>query len=171
MDTFFKKTKSISWMLIILFLSSTLSASSSKQMGKDAPDFTLNKLMKSGTVSLSALRGKVVLIDFWATWCPPCKKSLPLLDALDAKYRNLKVVAINIDDDKENARAFLKQFKLKINAVYDEGKKIVELYDVPVMPTAYLVDQYGKIQYVHSGYNEKSMKKLEFTIRGLVDQH
>ncbi len=162
--------KVLSCIIIPLFLIGELVAGNSDFIGKAAPDFKLQKLGSGDSVSLSSLRGKVVLVDFWATWCAPCKKSLPQLAKLDVKYKNLVVVAINIDDDKKNALQFLKQFKLKINAVFDEGKKVVAKYNVPVMPTAYLVDHYGKIQYVHSGYSEKGMKNLEFTIRGLVDR-
>ncbi len=146
-----------------------LFASTKDQIGQSAPDFNLEKLDGSGPVSLSKLRGKVVLIDFWASWCAPCKKSLPYLAGLHDKYKGLEVIAINIDDDKENALKFLNTFEIDITAVFDAGKTTVEKYNVPVMPTAYLVDQYGKIQYIHSGYNEKSMKKLEFAIRGLID--
>ena len=156
--------------VLLLFLTSTLSAGILDQMGKEAPDFKLPKLNSSDTVSLSELRGKVVLVDFWATWCPPCKKSLPFFEKLDNKYKNLQVIAINIDDDKKNASQFLEQNNLKLTAVYDADKSVVGAFDVPVMPTAYLIDQYGKIQYIHSGYSEENMKKLEFAIRGLVDR-
>ncbi|KAA3614826.1 MAG: TlpA family protein disulfide reductase [Calditrichaeota bacterium] len=155
--------------ILYLFIINAL-ASESDFIGKPAPDFTLQKLEGNETVQLSSLKGKVVLVDFWATWCAPCKKSLPYLAKMDSKYKNLVVLALNIDDDKENAKQFLKKLNLKINALYDEDKTVVSSYDVPVMPTAYLIDQYGKIQYVHSGYNEESMKKLEFAIRGLIDR-
>jgi len=115
------------------------------------------------------LKGKVVLVDFWASWCAPCKISLPLLAKLAKKYPGFIVIAINVDDEKENALKFLKDLKLDVTAVYDSNKKVVEAYDVPEMPTAYLVDQYGKIQYIHSGYKKEDIKKLEFILRGLLD--
>jgi thiol-disulfide isomerase/thioredoxin len=161
--------KSVIFFFTFLFLIGFTAAQTEGQIGKAAPDFELQKLDGSGSVSLSKLRGKVILIDFWASWCAPCKKSLPYLAGLHNKYKALEVIAINVDDEKENGRAFLEQMDLKITAVFDDGKKVVGKYNVPVMPTAYLVDQYGKIQYIHSGYDEKSMKKLEFAIRGLID--
>jgi len=164
-----KALKTYLIIIISLFLINE-SFAGDELIGKTAPDFQLQKLGSNDSISLSSMRGKVILVDFWATWCAPCKKSLPYLAQLDRKYRNFKVVAVNIDDDKENAIQFLKQFKLKFNAVYDEDKKAVALYDVPVMPTAYLIDQYGKVQYIHSGYNEESMTKLEFAIKGLIDR-
>jgi cytochrome c biogenesis protein CcmG/thiol:disulfide interchange protein DsbE len=156
--------------VIFLFLIGELAAGKNDLKGKVAPDFTVQKLGAQDSVSLSALRGKVVLLDFWASECEPCKKSLPYLAKLDAKYKNLVVIAVNTDDDKESALQFLTQFELQINAVYDKDKKVKARYDVSEMPSAYLVDQYGKIQYIYDGYTEKSMKKLEFTVRGLVDQ-
>ena len=110
-----------------------------------------------------------VLVDFWASWCAPCKLSMPKLEKLARKYKNFTVIAVNIDDDKTNALKFLKDLKLDVNAVHDSSKGVVSKYDVPEMPTAYLIDQYGIIQYIHSGYSEEKLKKLEFAIRGLID--
>ena len=123
-----------------LFFSTVLSLEF-EEKAKPAPDFTLKKIDGSGTVSLSKLRGTVVLVDFWASWCPPCKKSLPYLSKLESKYKNFKVIAINIDDDTSNARAFLNENKLDLTTVYDRDKSVVSAYNVPVMPTAYLIGQ------------------------------
>lgn len=139
------------------------------EIGKDAPDFTLQSLTKKSQISLSNLKGKVVLVDFWASWCAPCKISMPHLSKLSRKYKNFIVVAVNIDDEKENAVKFLDDMGLDINAVHDASKKVVSAYDVPEMPTAYLIDQYGKVQYIHSGYSKEKLNKLEFAIRGLLD--
>ena len=110
------------------------------------------------------------MLDFWASWCAPCKISMPHLAGLTKKYKNFVVVAVNIDDDKQNAINFLKEIGLDINAVHDSEKKVVSAYDVPEMPTAYLIDQYGTIQYMHSGYSQDKLEKLEFAIRGLIDR-
>lgn len=155
--------------IALLLLLVTLQAKPVDLIGKKAPDFKLKSLTDNSEVSLSGLRGKVVLVDFWASWCAPCKISMPVLEKLSQKYKNFTVIAVNIDDDKANAIKFLKELKLKVNAVHDSSKEVVSAYNVPEMPTAYLVDQYGKIQYIHSGYSEEGIKKLEFAIRGLVD--
>jgi len=156
--------------LLILFTNSVLfSAGNFDQVDKEAPDFKLETLNGPDSVTLSSLRGHVVLIDFWASWCPPCAKSLPLLAKLEQKYKNLAIVTINIDDEKENARQFLHKLNVDLTVVYDADKKVVSAYNVPELPSAYLIDQYGKIRLVHSAYNEEQVKKLEFTIRGLLD--
>lgn len=146
-----------------------LFSGSYKDEARNAPDFTLKSLTGSDSISLSALRGKVVLVDFWASWCPPCKQSLPYLSKLEKKYKDLKVVAVNIDEDNQKALEFIRENKLSLTMVHDSDKSVVSAYDVPEMPTVYLVDQYGKIQYVHSGYNESNISDLEFAVRGLID--
>lgn len=156
--------------LFLAILFTAFSAVAFDQTGRKAPDFKLKSLTDNTYVSLAGLKGKVVLVDFWATWCGPCKQSLPHLEQLSKKYKNFTVVAVNVDNDKDKAVKFLKDLNLDLTAVYDSAKKVIESYDVPEMPTSYLVDQYGKIQYVYSGYSEQKMKQLEFVIRGLVDQ-
>ncbi|MCB0281860.1 MAG: TlpA family protein disulfide reductase [Calditrichae bacterium] len=159
-----------SLILIHALLLSPLFSGSYSDESRKAPDFTLKSLTGSDSISLSALRGNVVLVDFWASWCPPCKQSLPYLSELEKKYKNLKVVAVNIDDDNQTAIDFINENNLKLTMVHDSDKSVVSAYDVPEMPTAYLVDQYGKIQYIHSGYSESSIRELEFAVRGLVDK-
>jgi len=139
-------------------------------IGEKAPEFNLKSLTDNSKVTLAGLKGKVVLLDFWASWCAPCKISMPHLDGLSKKYKNFVVIAVNVDDDKQNAIDFLKEMNLDINAVHDSAKEVVSAYDVPEMPTAYLIDQYGVIQYMHSGYSQEKLDKLEFAIRGLIDR-
>ena len=156
-------------LLFIACLFVNLQANINDLIGKKAPDFMLKSLTNNSQVSLSSFNGKVVLVDFWASWCAPCKLSMPELEKLSGKYKDFTVIAVNIDDDKANAIKFLKELKLDVNAVHDGSKEVVSKYNVPEMPTAYLIDQYGKIQYIYSGYSEEKLKKLEFQIRGLVD--
>ena len=157
-------------LLILTAIILLLEGLQATEIGKKAPDFTLKSLTKKSQLTLSGLKGKVVLVDFWASWCAPCKISMPHLEKLARKYKNFTVVAVNIDDDKENAIKFLNDMGLDINAVHDASKEVVSAYDVPEMPTAYLIDQYGMVQYIHSGYSEEKLNKLEFAIRGLVDK-
>lgn len=140
------------------------------KIGQKAPEFNLEILEGGKTVSLSDFKGQVVLVDFWASWCAPCKISLPMLDELANKFKNMKVIAVNIDDDKANAFTFLKDMDVSLTVVHDSTKKVVALYNVPEMPTAYLIDQYGYIQFIHSGYKREDMRKLEFKVRGLLDR-
>lgn len=161
--------RGLPFIIIIGFLTISAASEGKIKVKMSAPSFSLEKLDGSGEINLKNYRGKVVLIDFWATWCPPCKESLPFLNKMQKKYKNFEVIAINIDDDRAQAQAFLEEQGLSLNAAYDSSKSVVALYDVPAMPTAYLVDQYGKVRFIHTGYSSENVKKLEFAIRGLVD--
>lgn len=162
-----EKTFRTIWIFLFLF---TLAEANQLKIGQKAPSFKLNMLEGDKAISLADYKGKVVLVDFWASWCAPCKISLPLLDELGKKFYDLKIITVNIDDDKSNAFGFLKDLKLDLTVVYDSSKKVVESYNLPEMPTAYLIDQYGIIRYIHSGYKTENMRKLEFKIRGLLDR-
>jgi thiol-disulfide isomerase/thioredoxin len=124
-----------------------------------APDFTLQD-MTGNSVSLPALKGKVVLIDFWATWCQPCKKEFPALNRLADNYKDADIVilAINLDKKKENAAEFLQRLGLTLSknmvVLLDPQSAVVSSYAARAMPTSYIVDKAGMIRYVHLGFNE-----------------
>ena len=145
---------SVLFILLLLSYSSTLFA-------KKAPSFSLKG--NKGTVSLSAHKGQVVYVDFWASWCKPCRKSFPFMNSLNARYgkKGLKVIAINLDTDKAAAKKFLKKNPAKFTIAYDPGNKVSEAYGLRVMPTSFLIDRKGNIVNVHKGFKKKHTKKLE----------
>jgi len=160
------------WFLLIIIISfySILAGGIGKDwIGKQAPEFSLRTLEGDTLVNLKKYRGKVVVIDFWATWCAPCKKSLPALAYLESLYlKKVKVLAINIDDSKSNAIDFLKKYKLNLTTPYDAKKKVVAKYDVPGMPSAIIIDKNGIIQFLHLGYTEDQLKELRKNIEKLL---
>jgi peroxiredoxin len=121
--------------------------------GQRAPDFSLPKL-GGGRVSLSSLRGKVVLVDFWAQWCEPCKKELPELDKLSREYsdKNVVVLAVNIDKTTENAQRLATQLGLKLPILLDPAGSVAGTYDLPKMPSSFIVDKKGIVRFVHEGF-------------------
>jgi peroxiredoxin len=123
------------------------------QKGQHAPDFSLPAL-KGGTTSLASLRGKVVLIDFWAQWCEPCKKELPALDKLAKEYagKGVTVVAVNIDKQRDNAERMVKQLGLSLDVLLDPSGSVAGQYDLPKMPTSFVVDKKGIVRYVNEGF-------------------
>jgi thiol-disulfide isomerase/thioredoxin len=138
-------------------------------IGKQAPEFSLKTLEGDTLVSLRKYRGSVVVIDFWATWCAPCKRSLPALEYLESLYPNkIKILAINIDDSKRNALDFLEKYKLNLTTLYDAKKEVVTKYDVPGMPSAVIIDKNGIIQFLHLGYTEDQLKELRKNIEKLL---
>jgi len=124
-----------------------------------------------GTIKLSSLKGKVVYVDFWASWCPPCRESLPWMDKLQYQYEDLGlvVIGINLDSDKRDARKFLKKMPISFTIAYDPDGHIADAYEVDVMPTSYLIDRDGNLIDTHLGFNPKDVKPLEAKIiRALV---
>jgi thiol-disulfide isomerase/thioredoxin len=119
--------------------------------GEPAPPLTLQILKssdaKGGSFSLAAQKGKVVLVDFWASWCGPCRKSMPALDQLQAKYKDqgLVVVGVSLDDDVANATNFLDRVPVSFTVLSDTAGTSAEAYHVVAMPTSFIVDAEGQI--------------------------
>jgi thiol-disulfide isomerase/thioredoxin len=122
--------------------------------GQRAPEFALPTL-KGQKVTLSSLRGKVVLIDFWAQWCEPCKKELPQLDKLARDYagKGVVVLAVNIDKQRENAERMSKLLGLSLEVLLDPAGSVASTYDPPKMPTSFVVDKKGIVRYVNEGFD------------------
>ena len=158
--------------LVILFtmfaLTARVYALGPEWVGKPAPGFSLRTMDGTATLSLGQLRGQVVVVDFWASWCAPCKRSLPQLAAMEANHPGLKVIAINIDDERQKAVEFLRKNRVKLIALYDEKKDVVTTYDVPVMPSALIIDRKGVVRYVHVGYTDDDLDQFKREIQGLL---
>lgn len=124
------------------------------QKGQRAPEFALPSLGGS-TVALSSMKGKVVLIDFWAQWCEPCKKELPQLDRLARQYaqKGVVVVAVNIDKQRDNAARMVKQLGVTMPVLLDPAGSVAGAYDLPKMPTSFVVDKKGIVRYVNEGFD------------------
>lgn len=109
-----------------------------------------------------ATRGKVVLLDFWASWCGPCKKSFPAIEELHRAYkgRGLTVLAVSVDEDAAAMKAFLRQHAVTFSVARDAKHRLVEAVKVSAMPTSLLVDRRGVIRFVNSGFNGAKTEKL-----------
>jgi len=139
-------------------------------VGERAINFTL-PTFQGNRVTLSDLRGKVILLDFWASWCLPCKEELPYLDILQKTYgqNEFQVVVINIDNNPTNAMEFLKKYNIKLMPLWDREKKVVSVYDVKKMPTTIFLDKDGRVRFVHSGFQSEQYlhykKQIEFLLK------
>lgn len=150
-------------------LSLAAAAFAATPIGAPAPDFTLKR--DSGeNMRLSELRGEVVMINFWATWCAPCRQELPLLNSLYDQYRKVgfSLLAINVDDDPANARAMARKLGLKFPVLLDTDKRISRLYDVTAMPSTWLIDRDGRVRYVHRGYVSGVERAYQTEVRELL---
>lgn len=130
------------------------------------PDFTLPKMDGTGSVSFSTQKGKVALIDFWASWCAPCRVSFPLYNDLYKKYspQNFEIIAISTDTDLSKAKDFVSDFSPDF-MVLSRGRDLARNLDLPSMPTSYILDKEGNIVYMHRGFNLGDEKLLEEKIQ------
>jgi len=142
-------------------------------VGNPAPDFRLATVSPAKkTVSLSGLRGNVVLVDFWGTFCEPCKRSFPKLQELNAKYAadGLRIVGVSEDEveDKDKIAGFGETYGVKFALGWDENKSIARAYKPQTMPSSFLVDRRGVVRYAHAGYHDGEEAEAEKEIRELL---
>jgi len=123
-----------------------------------------------GAVDLARLKGRVVYLDFWASWCGPCRKSFPWMNAMQAKYagQGLTVIAVNLDQDKALAAKFLAEHPATFTVAYDPKGQTAERYGVKGMPSSYLVDREGRLQMTHLGFRDQDREALEAELRKLL---
>lgn len=121
--------------------------------GADAPGFQLNSSLGK-PVSLSDLKGQVVLINFWASWCGPCRQEMPLLESMYKTYskHGFVLIGVNVEPDTNAANNWLKQTPVTFPVLYDTKSKVSSLYDVAVMPSTVMIDRKGNIRMIHKGY-------------------
>lgn len=161
-------------LFILAICSSALwfsAGSQAVEVGDAAPDFTLQNMNASEpSFTLSELRGKTVYLDFWASWCAPCLKSLPLYDELYAKYRDqgLEIIGVNIDSPVEDGLDFLIDNPINFTTPSDPDGDVPELYGVIGMPTSFLIDAEGNVQQVHIGFRDGDLEKIETEIVNLL---
>lgn len=123
-------------------------------VAEKAPDFSLAALDDEQEYSLADYGGQVVYVDFWASWCGPCRQSLPSLDRLyrQLSHRGFMVLAINVDAYSQDAKDFLKAYPVSYPVLRDESGSLPATFGVKGMPTAFLIDKQGKVRRVHEGF-------------------
>jgi len=135
-----------------------------------APSF---KLPGDGSkvYDLKHLRGKVVYIDFWASWCKPCRKSFPWMNELYSRYKenDLQIIAINLDASRDEANKFLEKIPARFAVAYDPDGKVANKYKLQVMPSSYLIDRKGNLVMAHKGFREGDANAMEQAIHKLLE--
>ncbi|RLJ70528.1 peroxiredoxin [Hydrogenivirga caldilitoris] len=129
--------------------------------GKEAPNFKL-KTIEGKEVSLEDYRGKVVLVNFWATWCPPCREEMPLFERVYRTYRNkgFEVLAVSTDSSLDPVKKFVKEYKLSFTVLFDD-RNITSLYGIQGLPTSFLINREGKVVKVRLGEYKEIEKDLK----------
>lgn len=125
----------------------------------------------SDTLDLTRFRGKVVLIDFWASWCQPCRHSFPWLNAMQAKYgdRGLVIIGVNVDRERADADRFLQDVPAKFQIVYDPAGTLAARYDLPGMPVSYVIGPKGDIVARHIGFRAGLSTEREAEVQKLLE--
>jgi peroxiredoxin len=136
-----------------------------------APDFTLRSF-EGGNLRLQEQRGQVVLVNFWASWCGPCKQEMPQLNRLFDKYRpaGFLLWGVNIDDDPRVAQSTATRLGLRFPWLLDSDKNVSRLYDMGSMPATVLIDRDGRVRFLHKGYREGMEDDYERQIRELLKE-
>ena len=162
-----KVNKILLALIFLFFLTPAIYAESIKG---PAPDFTL-KSRNGENIKLSELRGEVVMLNFWASWCAPCRKEMPLLEVIYKKYSDLgfTLLAVNVEEDSSKANNLLRDIPVTFPVLYDNTNKVTKLYKVVAMPSTVIIDRDGNLRYLHRGYlpgyEEEYKKQVSELIR------
>jgi thiol-disulfide isomerase/thioredoxin len=137
--------------------------------GAAAPAFQLHSSANTD-LSLSDLKGQVVLINFWASWCGPCRQEMPVLEQLYKKYKpaGFALLGVNVEPKSADAEGFLKSTPVSFPILFDTDSKVSKLYEVSGMPSTVILDRSGKVRYVHHGYKPGEESEYLDQIRTLV---
>jgi peroxiredoxin len=136
---------------------------------EEAPDFTL-KSLDGANLRLEEYRGQVVLINFWASWCGPCRQEMPLLDRLHHRYEDtgFAVLGINVEGQVAPAQEIVDSTSVTFPIVIDDGQKVSEMYNLEAMPSTFVVDRDGVVRYIHRGYKPGDEAKYVEIVKQLI---
>ncbi len=136
-----------------------------------SPDFTL-KSNSGKNIKLSELRGQVVMLNFWASWCAPCRQEMPALEQIHKKYQPLgfTLLGINVEENSNDAIKWLKGVSVSFPILFDNQSDVSELYGVSAMPTTIIIDRDGNIRYLHQGYQPGVESEYQQQIRALLKE-
>jgi peroxiredoxin len=143
-----------------------------KAADKPAPSIAI-KALDGSTVRIANSKGRILLVDFWATWCAPCKVSFPALDALatSLKDRGVDVLAVSVDTGRKNLDAFLKAQPIKtMRILLDPEMTAADAFNVAALPTSFIIDRQGRIRFTHAGYGPEAVERFGAEIRALLDE-
>ncbi|MGZ5042162.1 MAG: TlpA family protein disulfide reductase [Usitatibacter sp.] len=161
--------RAAAWLLALAFSRCALAL----EAGAPAPDLSIPRLDDPArSVSLASLRGNVVYVDFWASWCVPCRISMPALDSLYQRNhaRGFSVLGVSKDVSPVEARRFLAKVAVTFPLAIDSGDAAARAFDVKAMPSCYLVDRKGVVRSVHRGFTDASAADLEREIEALLKE-
>jgi thiol-disulfide isomerase/thioredoxin len=160
------------WLMVVLGCWSLSSVALEVESGA-AKLCSLKDLSGSKEISVASLKGKVVYLDFWASWCGPCALSFPYMNEIAQKKKadGLELVAVSVDESKEDAENFLRQHPAGFSVAHDPEGACPKEYGIQTMPTSYLIDRKGNVRFVHRGFNNSDKDELSATIDVLLKEN
>lgn len=167
-----KMNKKLASLAFAIMASTACITANATDVGQPAPEFTLPTLQQDQPTSLKQYAGKVIYLDFWASWCAPCRTSFPLLNKMHEKLKaqGFEVVGVNLDEDKAAAEKFLKEFPVSFTVLRDAKGEWADKFVVESMPTSFIIDKKGVVQNIHHGFNSDDIKELEEKVTKLLAQ-
>lgn len=164
--------KTLSSIAFVLLTGSICFSANATDVGQPAPQFTLPTLQQEQPTALQQYAGKVVYLDFWASWCAPCRTSFPLLNNLHEKLKaqGFEVVAVNLDEDKTKAEKFLEEIPVGFTVLRDAKGEWADQYVVESMPTSFIIDRKGVVQMIHHGFTSGDIHEIEEKVTQLLAQ-
>ena len=142
------------------------------EVGASLPDCTLASMEDKQNLSLSQYQGKVIYVDFWASWCGPCAKSFPFLNEMhdQLKEQGLQIVGVNLDENSDDAKAFLAKYPASFTVVADVSKQCAKDFSVKAMPSSYLIDRKGIVHHVHLGFKPGEAQEIRVLVEKLLSE-
>ncbi len=164
----------LKFLFVLLFTAFVSNGFCQEKVGSPAPNFE-GKTLNSKEIKLSDYTGKVVLIDFWASWCPPCREEMPQLIKFYRAHKdsNFQLIAVNIDKEKDNVDQFLDKLfpEPSFPIVLDNNQKIPSLFNIQAMPTTIFIDKKGKIRFWHNGFKDSYVNDFNSELTQLLKEN
>ena len=159
----------VSFILSISMVIGGISFTHASELSGKAPNFTL-KSLGGKNLKLSEFRGQVVMLNFWASWCAPCRQEMPLLEDLYKKYKSLgfTLLGVNVEQDSSKAATLLRSIKVSFPILFDNKNTVSKLFHVAAMPTTVIVDRDGHLRYLHQGYKPGYELEYQKEVRALL---
>ena len=159
-------------LVVVLMLTAVSHNLYAIEVGANAPDCTLTSMADKQNLSLSQYQGKVLYVDFWASWCGPCAKSFPFLNELHKQLQaqGLQIVGVNLDENTDDAQAFLAKFPASFVVAADVSKQCAKDFEVKAMPSSYLIDRKGAVHHIHLGFKPGEAQEIRALTEKLLSE-
>ena len=164
-------TTSVRWFSILFVFFLLFGTASAAAIQGKAPNFTL-KSNTGKNIKLSELRGQVVLLNFWASWCGPCRQEMPLLEKLHQRYSALgfTVLGVNVEEEPSKAKTLLKDIRVSFPILFDTQNTVSKQYKVSAMPSTVMIDRDGNMRYLHKGYKPGDEAQYKKWVKQLIKE-